>query len=320
MFTIFSEPSAAYTVIGGDTLLKDKQSRPGLTLVILNRGGRPLRADYFTELNRMDIAEIISVESAQPSYDLEDLSSRFPQMRFLIFREEVTVGEMVNTAVREASTEYVFILWNDIHLMPTVISGRVFSLIAERGDLCVVPSLQNSRGENEPVCIIPVSDKKGELRTLPIEEDRTRVPSLYPYDFMGIYDRERFLNIEGYDTGIRNPYWQKMDFGFRCFMKGERIVINPSLKMTHQSDILAEEDVTADSDYSLFLLKNCLLKIRQDKAFLPGINFLSFWKLSGLPWKTARILFRRVDRWIALNSRSYAADALTVIDTWEIKE
>lgn len=103
-----------YTIVGKKREDRKLTIPPLLSLVVLNRGGRPYRNDYFRELERIGNFEIISVEGQERSFDVEALSARYPQVCFLLLHQRVSAGEAVNLGMKEAQGRLVLVLWNDM--------------------------------------------------------------------------------------------------------------------------------------------------------------------------------------------------------------
>ena len=144
------------------------------------------------------------------------------------------------------------------------------------------------------------------------------VESLYPFDYTGIYNKTRFLLTGGFDYTIMNSYWQKMDFGFRSHMWGERIVCNTTLKVSYLGKEIPE-DTTPDESYKLFYLKNLSLRYTGDAATLSSWKFLRFYIKSGSPFFSALKDFKEVKKWVSINKYRFICDALSITDLWEIK-
>jgi hypothetical protein len=226
-----------YTVIGGQKLDREKKERRGLSIVLLNRGGRPFRRDLFDEMSKLGAVEVLSIEPSTISYDLELLTRKHTELRFILLQQDVSSGERVNIGIKEAIGRYVFVIWNDMHLTASSISARVLEKISERENLCTVPLLQNNKNETVPSCFAPAFIKGGGIKVIPLNAVRKDMAAIYPFDFCGIYDSEKFLLSGGFDPHFTNPFWQKMDFGFRTHMWGEKIVANTSIKINYQNKI-----------------------------------------------------------------------------------
>lgn len=310
---------AGYTVIGGTKLDRDRKDHKGLSIVLLNRGGRPFRRDLFEELTALDAVEVISVEPSSVSYDLELLTRKHSELRFVLLSGDVTSGERVNIGIKEALGRYVFVLWNDMHIKASSISSRVLAKIADRENLCTVPLLQNSKNETIPSCFAPAFNKRGGIEVVPLNAVRKDLAAIYPFDYCGVYDREKFLSTGGFDSTIQNPFWQKMDFGFRSHMWGEKIVANTAVKITYQNEP-PFEDTTVDHSYKRFFLKNLSVRYTGDAGYLPLSRFLSYWIRTGTAFPTAVSEYKQTRRWIKENRYRFKSDALSITELWDGEE
>jgi hypothetical protein len=301
----------------------------GLSAVLLNRRGLFFRRCIFQELEKVGFDYVVSIESAPERYDVEDLSGRFPFVRFVLVPEGLSPGEQINLGAVEASSPLFFVLWNDLK----IIIGGGADRMAERLylppeelkkagagasrflRLCTVPWLLNNRFETHPSLIAPAVYKKN-VKTLVFAPRREGLPSLYPFDGVGIYDRERFINLGGFDSLIRNPYWQLMDFGFRAHLWGEEIGATQHIKLSNEGAIPVE-DSTIDEGYRRFYLKNIAPVFREDRAHLPLRRFPSYLANSGWDIFGAWEEFKAARRWVRDNGNRWKHDARTVNDLWE---
>ncbi len=316
--TTSRRPRIPYTIVGGTRGTEGGAPFAGVTLCLLNRGGRLYRAELYTELVNLGFAEILSVEGPANSYDIENLSLRFPTIRFLLLHERATSGEMVNIGIDEARENYVLVLWNDMRIAPGSLSFKLLERSASLQSLCVVPILQNHRNETIPSIQAPAFYGRL-LRILPMAPSSDGAVSLFPFDFCGLYSRERFILTGGFDPSLGNPYWQKMDFGFRSFMWGERIVCNTALRFSYLIDP-EHEDATPDESYRLFYLKNLAVRHSGDAGVIPGRILFSYWLKSGVGFPAALREFREVREWVRINTYRFKQDARGVTELWEIPD
>ncbi|MCP4160830.1 MAG: hypothetical protein GY760_12220 [Deltaproteobacteria bacterium] len=305
-----------YTVIGGHKIDREKKNRQGFSIVLLNRGGRPFRRDLFDELTKLGVVEVISIEPSSVSYDVEMFSRKHSELRFILLRNNATNGEKVNIGIKEAVGRYVFVLWNDMHLKSISISSRVLNKISERGNLCTVPLLQNNNNETVPSCFAPAFNKGGGFKVIPLNAVRQNMSAIYPFDYCGIYNSEKFLLTGGYDTQIINPFWQKMDFGFRSHMWGEKIVTHTSIKINYQNEI-PFEDTTVDESYKYFFLKNLSIKYSGDTGYLPVSNFFSYWIRTGSSFFSSISEYKQVRKWVRHNKFRFKSDAKNITEFWD---
>ncbi|ULQ60134.1 hypothetical protein K7I13_02085 [Brucepastera parasyntrophica] len=285
------------------------------TVVVLNRGGRYYRSAVFQNLENAGFSSVISVEMNSESYDIENLITRFPSIRFLIPQGSTTIGEMINTAVAETNSPWVFVVWNDIEIAPHSLSERLFDRLNNDPVFCTAPVLSTEKMEALPVQMVPALNRNS-FQIEPMYFFRDGSPTVYPFDFTGIYNRERFIRLGGYDYTITNPYWQNLDFGFRAYLWGEKIQLSSIFKLAYGGEI-PTEDATTDTSYIQFYLKNLAPVYRKNRITLPLSCFFSYAVRSGLNIIDAVLYFREARKWIALNNSRFVRDAVTLCGSWE---
>ncbi|GHV89973.1 hypothetical protein AGMMS50268_04760 [Spirochaetia bacterium] len=316
--TIFNPPIPSYTAVGGN----ERFASTGLSAVLLNRGGRYPRRTLFQELEKIGFDYVISIEGAREHYDVEELSLRFPFVRFILLSEEISPGEQINLAVSELSGPLFFVLWNDLRIM----AGGGASRMAERlylnqGNggafkrLCTVPMIQNIRCETLPTLTAPAVDRHT-VKTLSFPPLKEGLPSLYPFDGVGIYDRDRFIRLGGFDGTLKNPHWQLMDFGFRSCLWGEEISVTQMVKLSYDGEVPATDN-TPEASYRRFYLKNLAPVFRGDYAHLPLRRFPAYFIQSGGDPFSAWEEFSSARRWVKTNRYRFRNDARAVTDLWE---
>jgi hypothetical protein len=258
--------------------------------VILNRGGRYPRFGFFEEMEKNGFDYVVSMESSFTRFDLEALSQSFPFVRFILLKEAVSPGEEINLAAAELSSPLFFVLWNDLKIL----RGGGAERMAERllgpensgsyKRLCTVPVIQDGRFETMPTIIVPAllpeKKLKTSIKTIPFIPGKEGIPSLYPFDGIGIYDRERFVRLGGFDPSIKNYHWQLMDFGFRSSLWGEEIAVTQLVKLSYEGAI-PQRDSTAGESWRRFFLKNLAPVFRGDYAHIPLARFPAYLRRRG---------------------------------------
>jgi hypothetical protein len=309
-----NDPPAPYTVVGGR---KGKGCPEGIpvSVVLLNRGNRLYRAQLLSELARMGFDSILSIESTGDSPEMEGLSSSFPQVRFLYPRDELSAGEQINIGMRESCGPFVFVLWNDQRLSTAALSSRFFERLAEQDLLCTVPFLTTRAGDAVPSLMAPAFDRSS-LKVLSFVPQKDMDKTLFPFDGCGIYSRDRFLKTGGYDRTIGDPWWQKMDFGFRAWLWGEELRMAQALRMTYEEPAPLE-DTTPGGSYGLFYLKNLAVRVQKDEGHVPLSAFPPYlFRASRNPF-SAVTEFRAAREWVQVNRYRFRSNARSVVDLWE---
>jgi len=308
---------AVYTVAGG---VKAGHSGGSvkLSLLLLTRGGRVFNPGFLQEMERLGFQDILCVEGPRAPRDVETLTRRHPTIRFLILREALTVGEQLNLGIQEALGEFVLVLWSDMGLMAGGLSSLVVERLYARNLLCTVPILQNLKGEVLPTLQAPVFHRKY-LKVLNLSPNREGRLSLFPYDYSGIYQREKFLLTGGYDPHLKNPYWQKMDFGFRSYMWGEKILCETSLRARYLGEPV-QEDTSPDESYKRFYLKNLMVRFNGTTGYIPKGKFWNYYLRTGGGLYRSRQIFREIRQLVELHQFRYKYDAASITDLWEADE
>jgi hypothetical protein len=285
-------------------------------VLLLARGGRFFREDLLQELSGLTGVEILSVEGPSPAYDLEELARRHPGVRFLLLHAPLSPGERINLGMEEAGGEQVLVLWSDMRDDGASLASGLRAL---RGDLlCQVPRLKNPRGEVLPSILIPAMIK-GRLKILPWKPAQEGTRSLLPFDYCGLYSRQRYLRLGGYDPWMSNPYWQKMDFGFRAGLWGETIAWHARWQFAYSAEPEGE-DSTPDSSYKLFFLKNMAVRFTGDSGLLPFSRFPRYVLRSGSGLLDSLREFREVRAWVHQNRFRFQADVPSLLARWEFPE
>lgn len=303
-------PEPPYTVVGGSA---QPPKREAVTLLLLNRGGRYLREESLDRVSQLGFAEIISIEGKERSYNVEALAKRFPQTRFLLLESELSPGVQINLAAKECLTNYVYVAWHDMELQK--VPPRLLERLQEDRILCVAPTLRSERGEVMPTLVSPSFHRSG-LRVLTLPPQRDGMRTLYPFDFVAVYNLRLFSALGGYSWEIPSRFWQLMDFGFRSHMWGEQILGSTLLRAGYSSKT-APEDQTADAvSYPRFFLRNLLPRVDATGARIPKRRFLSFVLRTGVGVAAGRRLFKEAQRWVDKNNERFTRDARSLVNQW----
>lgn len=304
-----------YTIMGDGPFETGARHGLSLSLVLLSRGSSLYRQEILDSLRPLGFGEIISVESHDPRLDAEAFLRLHPNLRFLLTHRDCSPGQQINLAMGEARGDLVLVLWDDLFLPETSLYPKVAKVLQEDQILCWVPELRARSGEDLPTVMTPTLHKK-DLRLLALDDGPGEHPrSLYPFDYVGIYHRQRFKSTGGFDPAITSPYWQKADFGLRAHLWGEEICQLHGLKVNYLAD-RTPDDTTPDPGYRRFLLKNLLPAFHGDHAHLAFRDFFRFWRSSGLTLPAAWAEFRSLSRWVDEHRYRFRWDSRGLVELW----
>jgi hypothetical protein len=284
---------------------------------------------------RAGFERILSIEERDPDVDLSSWAAAYPFVRFILLNKPLPVGSQINLAAAELAAlngGYFFVLRKDCRLEP-LSAELIMATVKEAGDLCSVPFMFDKHGTALPTQPL-VEFSSGILRT------RMAVPGggswhLFPFEGIGVYNRDLFVRLGGFDNSITDEYWQLMDFGLRAHTWGERIrtigrevgsggeggddgnrsIIEDTVRITRGA-VPAKHALFIGESYRRFYLKNLSPVYRLDAAYLPLRRFPFFLFKSGIPIPDAWDEFAVARAWVSLNAYRWKCDVHTLIKNW----
>ncbi len=311
---IFNERQIQRTVIGGSEFAAPLEQCLPISIVIINRGARQFRSQIFQRLQKFNFKHIIFVEQTGNDYELENLTKTYPFVKFLVPLEKVTIGDLINMAISEVETEFALILWDDTSIKGESLSRRFIEKVTSEKILCQVPFLTTVSRDDIPVQMVP-SMENNIFSVSPCMTYKDRAPTLFPFDFIGLYNCEKFKQLGGFDYTIKQSYWQNMDFSFRAWLWGEEIRLASLFKIEYQEEVSPEETTKGEA-YLRFFLKNISPVFNGDHADLPRKKILKYISKSPFGLFDAIRDFNDARSWIEKNKYRFRNDAKIFIDTW----
>ncbi len=316
--SISSAERVPYAVLGGAAKARVRKYLFPVSIVILNRGGRLFRETALDELASWDAGEVVAVEGPEAAPDIDPLARKYPAVRFLLLQKECTTGEKVNLGIEEAQAKLVFVVSSDMHIPLPALSRRILEKIEARGLLCTLPVLKNRHLETIPSLQVPGYSGSA-LKLMPWNPLYDGMKSAFPFDYAGIYNKEKFRFSGGYDGSLRSPYWQKADFGLRSCLWGEELAVNTSFFCQYRQEVKGENN-TPDESYKSFYLKNLAVEYRRDRGVLGYGKFPAYLLKSGSGLIASLREFRAARSWVWENRYRFKTDARRLVDVWPVPE
>lgn len=315
-----SETSNNFTILGRgpDTALLKKTQE--LSLVHIVRGRKYQRLEDIRHLASLGYFDTLVLMPRDSTLPYEELVSEYPNLRLLLFPPEDfsqlhTPGSLVNRAISEASAQAVLVTWGG-----TVLSLSPQSLKhVDRNTLCYVPQLRSESGSLIPSLFIPTGNQRGAQQRrgepIPVLPDGREQESLFPADYIGLYIKERFERSGGYDEAIRNPHWQKLEFGYRTRLWGEKIRVLSGFRADYLNEPGAEES-TPDQAYLTMYLRVLAIRYTGDRAYLPISRFWSFFRAGNRGLLPAWEEFSKQRAWVHRHRYKYQGDFRQMAELW----
>lgn len=310
--SIFNERQINCTILGGRR--SEKKSALNVAAILLNSGNNYLRLQNLESLSKCGFEKIVSVENGSKNFNLDDLLQNFPEVKFVIPLEKAADGDLINVAMSEIDSPYALVLRDSIHITPKILTAQLSENVAAQNSFCIVPRIFAHDKTAIPIKFVPGVKKS----VLHIESDlqiSDGEPTLFPFNFFGLYNTKKFKHLGGYDFAIKNPYWQNLDFAFRAWLWGERITISTGLSFSYAEEIPLV-DSTPDISQLRFFLKNMAPVIKYGRADLPLSKFFSFKMRSSCGIFETLRQFNSARSWVQENEKRFAFDAFKLINDW----
>jgi hypothetical protein len=281
---------------------------------VLDRGGRFSREAVIEELSSLPFRSLIVAGGPGFAPDADSLCLRFPSLRVLRFARQENPGTMIGACMRELSERRVLVLQSDQRIHKVGFGNLLIERLVASETLCLIPALANDHGEILPSLVAP-SIEGSKFKPIPALPAREGDPSLYPFDYVGAYHREAFLSIGGFDEGIANPYWQKLEFGLRAWLWGHDIRYAPGYKCVYETEP-PHEDASSDASYRYLHLRYLASGARPGRVYLPWIGLLRYMLDTGLGIGRAFAEFAEARAWLAPRAGLWKRDIAKLIDAW----
>lgn len=309
---IFNERQINRTILGG------RESPPDVKLplgvLLLNGKGSQFRSAVLERLLKMGFEQIVSLEKNHENYNINELSRKFPSVKFVIPLEKVTEGELINIGMSEISCDSVLVFRDNLRVESDFISPRILEKITETEVLCIAPRLTCGSVTNFPVVFSPTVNGSV-FDVFASSSIFDGLKTLYSLDNLGIYNRKKFMQLGGFDYTIASAHWQTLDFFMRGWLWGEKTLISTLYSFSYESEFPVE-DLTVDLSYSRFFLKNLLPRFDEDHGVIPKSSLFLYLLRSGCGLIESCRQFFDAQNWVAKNKYRFKFDAKYLVENW----
>ncbi|WKC58204.1 hypothetical protein [Borrelia sp. P9F1] len=312
----FKNSDYSYTVVKSRSNYVQR-STFGISFVILNRGTKIFREDLFEFLSNFDfIREIISIERQSNRVSLQLISDTYNKLKFILISDDLNSGEKVNLAMKESICSFVFVLQSDMYLLNPFWIPNIFNEIVKKNVLLVGGEFFDKEEEIVPSVFLPTIDKHQKLKVILVNSEKDYEKTLITMDYCGLYSREKFIQLGGFDRRIKNEYFQRLDFGLRAIYFGESIFIYRKLRIQYTA-INFPEDLTKNRSFLIFLLKNHVPIFIGNGIKFSFLRFFTVCLRYGInPLKFSRE-FKEIRNETIKNSLRFKGDLKSAIELWE---
>ncbi len=310
--SIFNLKKFNYTVLGGSE--KPEKILMPVTCIVLNRTGSQYRSIVLENVLKCGFEKIISIENNVRNFNSDAMTRLFPCIKFIQTLEDVNIGDLINLGMSESASPYVLVVHDDMCMDDLLFNATLAKKLIAQKQFCFVPRLLTRDKQSVPVRFIPSVNKS----VFYVESSISigdGVNTLYPFDHAGLYDRQKFMQLGGFDYTITAPYWQKLDLFVRAWLWGETISLSTSMQFVYGQDVPVEDN-TVELSYLRFYLKNLLPSFQSDHAVLSVGKFFHYRRRSRCGLSEDVKQFRDARRWVQENKYRYKKDAASLIQDW----
>ncbi|MCR4790048.1 MAG: hypothetical protein K5839_03100, partial [Treponemataceae bacterium] len=215
--TTFDENLCDCTLLGGQTQLKN--AKYPVSVLILNRNSSNFKENNLEVLIKCGFEAIYSIENSKDNFKVEGFSKRFPQVNFLLPAKKLSTGNLINLGMSLCKSKYLMVIWDDFALKFPLIQDILMAKIIEAKSICFAPVFVNNNYVPIPSKMTPRVDRYN-FSVFPESVVYDNSKTLYPFDYCGVYDKDRFINVGGFDSSLTSAHWQLLDFSLRSWLWG----------------------------------------------------------------------------------------------------
>ncbi len=295
---VFSRQDLGYRI---SSLYKEKQFAVG----ILDFGTKEeLEKTLSWYMENMNLSlHVLTSEYKMNEYNFEN---KYPEVTFIVFKNDTTTGEYINAMANECYTDYFLIVRSDMELI--AFEGETLLKIMTTRDHPIVtcPVMISSEGEIMPTLRFPYLRGKeiDPQAFLPDIENKEEEKTLYPVLSSGLYDRALLQRLRGFDIEILSEYYQSIDLGVRAWLFGYSVKLTKALAVQFPNRVSVIEDRSECVGMNRFYTK--ALSIKR----IAGKNLVSKWK----PYVDKKCLSEEIKK---KQVNLQKLDFFTLIEKWD---
>ena len=312
----FDEHQINMTVLGGK--VNNSPDALNISVILLNSSASHLKFSVFENLLGCHFRSIISIEHDSENVSTEDISRKFPDIKFFIPLEKTSDGQLINLAMSEIDSDYVLVLRDSLYIPSGVVLSNLAERLMNEKKYCIVPRLMDKNKNGLYTLFTPGAEKSHfviDASSYVTDGKKT----IYPKDYVALYDRKKFIQLGGFDYTIETPYWQNLDLAMRSWLWGEETCLTTMLQFSY-IDEPPVEDKTINLDYLRYYLKNEVPKYKQQQGYIKNSSFIKFLFRSSCGYLEAKRQFNAAKKWVEKNKYRFKMDLQTFVKDWTEKK
>ena len=203
-----------------------------ISVIIPNYNGKNLLAQNLPKvIKNCPNCEIIVVDDASSDDSVEYVTKRFPNVKIFTNERNLGFARTANRGVFESNGELVALLNSDVS--PKKDSVIAVSSYFNDGDVFAVGLCDLSHEKSKIVKRGRggAKFKRGFVShfAMPVKKGET----FWVSGGSGVFDRQKFLELGGFDPIFAPFYWEDIDLSFRAARKGYKCIFEPDAQVDH---------------------------------------------------------------------------------------
>ena len=220
---------------------ENKPSTKAVSIVIPNWNGRHHLGrnlpSVLAEIEGTPASEVIVVDNGSSDGSAEFLKANFPSVRVIELESNQGFGGGSNAGLRAAHNEIVVLLNNDMRVaegfLPPLLEGfrdpRVFAVSAQI-------YFADPNRSREETGLTQGEWRRGRLHVQHVIDDRVRTlfPTFYAGGGSTAYDRNKLLELGGFDSLMEPFYLEDADISYMAWKRGWFVFYEPRSVVYHE--------------------------------------------------------------------------------------
>ena len=203
-----------------------------ISVIIPNYNGKNLLAENLPKvIKNCPNCEIIVVDDASSDDSVEYLRKKFPQVKVITNERNFGFAKTANKGVETASGSLVALINSDV--APRKNSVTTVSSYFDDPDVFAAGLCDLSHEENRIITRGRggAKFKRGFVEHFAISIKRGE--TFWVSGGSGVFDRQKFLDLGGFDAIFAPFYWEDIDLSFRARRKGYKCIFEPDAQVDH---------------------------------------------------------------------------------------
>lgn len=234
----------------------------------------------FQENKKFFIDCQVIVVNDDPEINIEnEVKKILPSVTYIQNKKNLGFGQAINEGVKKSRQLYLFLLNSDVLLLDDTFKYS-YHLFKKDPNLFALSFIQQEKDASLAGKNI-IYWKKG-MFFHKKASDLTEGFNGWAEGGAAIFDKEKFLTLEGFDNLYKPFYWEDIDLSYRAWRMGWKVVFTPQIRLIHH------HGTTINKYFNQFKIKSInyrnqiifILKNITDKnLFKEFILNLFYWKL-----------------------------------------